>query len=167
MEEDQANLIIDDNEKKDERLVEARQRRYCNEIDVKFLKPKDVEIKFAGTNEDGEESAAFLGKAMIGALFLMFIILLTQFNSFYQAAITLSTVVLSTVGALTGLLITGQVFSVIMSGLGIVSLAGIIVNNSIVLIDTFNRLKNDAKSLNEAILHSLSLIHISEPTRPY
>ena len=115
---------------------------------------KDVEIKFAGTNEDGEESAAFLGKAMIGALFLMFIILLTQFNSFYQAAITLSTVVLSTVGALTGLLITGQVFSVIMSGLGIVSLAGIIVNNSIVLIDTFNRLKKDAKSLNEAILHS-------------
>ena len=115
---------------------------------------KDVEIKFAGTNEDGEESAAFLGKAMIGALFLMFIILLTQFNSFYQAAITLSTVVLSTVGALTGLLITGQVFSVIMSGLGIVSLAGIIVNNSIVLIDTFNRLKNDANSLNEAILHS-------------
>ena len=114
----------------------------------------EVEIKFAGTNEDGEESAAFLGKAMLGALFLMFIILLTQFNSFYQAAITLSTVVLSTVGALTGLLITGQVFSVIMSGLGIVSLAGIIVNNSIVLIDTFNRLKNDAKSLNEAILHS-------------
>ena len=115
---------------------------------------KDVEIKFGGTNEDGEESAAFLGRAMLGALFLMFIILLTQFNSFYQAAITLSTVVLSTVGALTGLLITGQVFSVIMSGLGIVSLAGIIVNNSIVLIDTFNRLRNDAKNLNEAILHS-------------
>ena len=114
----------------------------------------EVEIKFAGTNEDGEESAAFLGRAMLAALFLMFIILLTQFNSFYQAAITLSTVVLSTVGALTGLLITGQVFSVIMSGLGIVSLAGIIVNNSIVLIDTFNRLKDHAKNLNEAILHS-------------
>ena len=114
----------------------------------------EVEIKFAGTNEDGEESAAFLGRAMLAALFLMFIILLTQFNSFYQAAITLSTVVLSTVGALTGLLITGQVFSVIMSGLGIVSLAGIIVNNSIVLIDTFNRLKKHTKTLNEAILRS-------------
>ena len=114
----------------------------------------EVEIKFAGTNEDGEESAAFLGQAMLAALFLMFIILLTQFNSFYQAAITLSTVVLSTVGALTGLLITGQVFSVIMSGLGIVSLAGIIVNNSIVLIDTFNRLKKHTKTLNEAILRS-------------
>ena len=58
-----------------------------------------VNIKFAGTNEDGEESAAFLGRAMLGALFLMFVILLTQFNSFYQAAITLSTVVLSTLGA--------------------------------------------------------------------
>jgi multidrug efflux pump len=114
----------------------------------------DVNIKFAGTNEDGEESAAFLGKAMLGALFLMFVILLTQFNSFYQAAITLSTVVLSTVGALTGLLITGQVFSVIMSGLGIVSLAGIIVNNSIVLIDTFNRLKADHIDPIETIIHS-------------
>ena len=113
-----------------------------------------VNIKFAGTNEDGEESAAFLGRAMLGALFLMFIILLTQFNSFYQAAITLSTVVLSTVGALTGLLITGQVFSVIMSGLGIVSLAGIIVNNSIVLIDTYNRLKDDEVDPIETIIHS-------------
>ena len=114
----------------------------------------EVNIKFAGTNEDGEESAAFLGRAMLGALFLMFVILLTQFNSFYQAAITLSTVVLSTVGALTGLLITGQVFSVIMSGLGIVSLAGIIVNNSIVLIDTYNRLKNENIDPLETILHS-------------
>ena len=113
-----------------------------------------VNIKFAGTNEDGEESAAFLGRAMLGALFLMFVILLTQFNSFYQAAITLSTVVLSTVGALTGLLITGQVFSVIMSGLGIVSLAGIIVNNSIVLIDTYNRLKDDEVDPIETIIHS-------------
>ena len=113
-----------------------------------------VNIKFAGTNEDGEESAAFLGRAMLGALFLMFVILLTQFNSFYQAAITLSTVVLSTVGALTGLLITGQVFSVIMSGLGIVSLAGIIVNNSIVLIDTYNRLKDDKVDTIETIIHS-------------
>ena len=113
-----------------------------------------VNIKFAGTNEDGEESAAFLGRAMLGALFLLFVILLTQFNSFYQAAITLSTVVLSTVGALTGLLITGQVFSVIMSGLGIVSLAGIIVNNSIVLIDTYNRLKDDKVDPIETIIHS-------------
>ena len=91
---------------------------------------------------------------MIGALFLMFIILLTQFNSFYQAAITLSTVILSTIGALTGLMIVGQYFSVIMTGLGIVSLAGIIVNNSIVLIDTYNRLRTQHDDPLETILHS-------------
>ena len=116
--------------------------------------PNNVSIKFAGSNEEREESAAFLGNAMIGALFLMFIILLTQFNSFYQAIITLSTVILSTIGALTGIMIVGQYFSVIMTGLGIVSLAGIIVNNSIVLIDTYNRLKNDHDDPLETILHS-------------
>jgi Cation/multidrug efflux pump len=84
----------------------------------------------------------------------MFIILLTQFNSFYQAAITLSTVILSTIGALTGLMIVGQYFSVIMTGLGIVSLAGIIVNNSIVLIDTYNRLRVQHEDPIETILHS-------------
>ena len=116
--------------------------------------PKNVNIKFAGSDEEREESAKFLGNAMIGALFLMFIILLTQFNSFYQAAITLSTVILSTIGALTGLMIVGQYFSVIMTGLGIVSLAGIIVNNSIVLIDTYNRLKDQHEDPIETILHS-------------
>ena len=116
--------------------------------------PKNVFIKFAGSDEEREESAAFLGNAMIGALFLMFIILLTQFNSFYQAAITLSTVILSTIGALTGLMIVGQYFSVIMTGLGIVSLAGIIVNNSIVLIDTYNRLRAQHEDPIETILHS-------------
>ena len=116
--------------------------------------PKNVFIKFAGSDEEREESAAFLGNAMIGALFLMFIILLTQFNSFYQAAITLSTVILSTIGALTGLMIVGQYFSVIMTGLGIVSLAGIIVNNSIVLIDTYNRLRVQHEDPIETILHS-------------
>ncbi|MEC7831071.1 MAG: efflux RND transporter permease subunit [Pseudomonadota bacterium] len=116
--------------------------------------PNNVSIKFAGSNEEREESAAFLGNAMIGALFLMFIILLTQFNSFYQAIITLSTVILSTIGALTGIMIVGQYFSVIMTGLGIVSLAGIIVNNSIVLIDTYNRLRNDHDDPLETILHS-------------
>lgn len=118
--------------------------------------PSDVDIYFAGADEDRAESAAFLGKAMIAALFLMFIILLTQFNSFYQAAITLSTVVLSTVGALTGLLIVGQYFSVIMSGLGVVALAGIIVNNSIVMIDTYNRLKDESSDQIKVIIHASS-----------
>ncbi|MCF6199734.1 MAG: efflux RND transporter permease subunit, partial [Hyphomicrobiaceae bacterium] len=100
--------------------------------------PANIELKFKGADEDQKESGAFLAKAMMGALFMMFLILVTQFNSFYQTFITLSTVVLSVVGVLLGMMITGQTFSIIMTGTGVVALAGIVVNNSIVLIDTFN-----------------------------
>lgn len=107
--------------------------------------PDDVELKFRGADEDQKESGAFLVKAMGGALFMMFIILVTQFNSFYQTFITLLTVVLSLVGVLIGMMATGQTFSIIMTGTGVVALAGIVVNNSIVLIDTFNHFHNDLK----------------------
>lgn len=114
----------------------------------------DVKIKFRGANEEQQESASFLGGALIGALFLMFIILLTQFNSFYHSVLTLSTVVLSTMGVLIGMMVTGQAFSVIMTGTGIVALAGIVVNNSIVLIDTYQRLREDAMDVIEAVLRT-------------
>ena len=84
----------------------------------------------------------------------MFIILVTQFNSFYQALITLSTVILSIVGVLIGMMVTGQTFSIIMTGTGVVALAGIVVNNSIVLIDTYNRLKEDGINAIDAALRS-------------
>ena len=113
-----------------------------------------VKIKFRGANEEQAESANFLGGALIGALFLMFIILLTQFNSFYHSVLTLSTVVLSTMGVLIGMMVTGQTFSVIMTGTGIVALAGIVVNNSIVLIDTYQRLREDAMDAVEAVLRT-------------
>ena len=77
------------------------------------------------------------------AMALMAILLVTQFNSYYQAALILSSVLLSTAGVLLGLLTTGQTFSVILTGIGIVALAGIIVNNNIVLIDTFNVLRQE------------------------
>ncbi|MEM6462912.1 MAG: efflux RND transporter permease subunit [Pseudomonadota bacterium] len=105
--------------------------------------PDNVFLKFRGADEEQQESAAFLGQAAIAALFMMFIILLTQFNSFYQAALTLSTVVLAVSGVLIGMVVTGQRFSIIMTGTGIVALAGIVVNNAIVLIDTFNRLRSE------------------------
>lgn len=113
-----------------------------------------VRVTFRGANEEQAESASFLGGALIGALFLMFIILLTQFNSFYHSILTLSTVVLSTVGVLIGMVVTGQAFSVIMTGTGIVALAGIVVNNSIVLIDTYQRLREDAMDPVEAVLRT-------------
>ena len=76
-------------------------------------------------------------KAFAGALGLMFIILLAQFNSFYNSVLVLLAVVLSTVGVLIGMLVMDQTFSIIMTGTGIVALAGIVVNNNIVLIDTY------------------------------
>mgnify|MGYP000085242766 CR=1 FL=1 len=113
-----------------------------------------VTVKFRGANEEQAAAGDFLGKAMLAALFLMFIILLTQFNSFYFSVLTLSTVVLSTVGVLLGMMVTGQTFSIIMTGTGIVALAGIVVNNSIVLIDTYQRLLKDGMDEIEAILRT-------------
>lgn len=113
-----------------------------------------VTIKFRGANEEQAAAGDFLGKAMLAALFLMFIILLTQFNSFYYSVLTLSTVVLSTVGVLLGMMVTGQTFSIIMTGTGVVALAGIVVNNSIVLIDTYQRLLRDGMEEVEAVLRT-------------
>jgi multidrug efflux pump len=113
-----------------------------------------VNVRFRGANEEQAESAAFLGGALVAALFLMFIILLTQFNSFYHTGLTLSAVVLSVFGAMIGMIVTGQTFSVIMTGTGIVALAAIVVNNSIILIDTYQRLRKDTADVVEAVLRT-------------
>ncbi len=99
--------------------------------------PDGVNWEWTGDAEDQEESGAFLSKAFAGALGLMFIILLAQFNSVYNAVLVLLAVVLSTTGVLVGMLVMQQPFSIIMTGTGIVALAGIVVNNNIVLIDTY------------------------------
>jgi multidrug efflux pump len=115
--------------------------------------PENVQLRFRGADEEQKESEAFLGRAALGALFMMFIILLTQFNSFYQTFLTLSTVVMAITGVLIGMLVTGQTFSIIMTGTGVVALAGIVVNNAIILIDTFNRLREDGVSdVREAVI---------------
>jgi len=99
--------------------------------------PVGVEWEWTGDQEDQAESQEFLVTAFAGALGLMFIILLAQFNSFYNAVLVLLAVVLSTTGVLIGMLVMDQPFSIIMTGTGIVALAGIVVNNNIVLIDTY------------------------------
>lgn len=114
--------------------------------------PSSVSYRFRGADEEQQESGQFLAQAMAGSLFLMFIILLTQFNSFYQTILTLGTVVLAVFGVLLGIAITGQSFSIIMTGTGIVALAGIVVNNAIVLMDTFNRFRDDGLETIEAAL---------------
>ena len=115
-----------------------------------------VYLEFRGANEEQEDSAAFLVTAFSLSMALMAILLVTQFNSYYQAVLILSSVLLSTAGVLLGLLTTGQTFSIMLTGIGIVALAGIIVNNNIVLIDTYNHLRNEHKdwSLQEIIVHT-------------
>jgi len=99
--------------------------------------PNGVTSEWTGDQEEQAESMAFLITAFAGALGLMFIILLAQFNSIYNSVLVLLAVVLSTTGVLIGMLVMDQTFSIIMTGTGIVALAGIVVNNNIVLIDTY------------------------------
>ena len=99
--------------------------------------PDSITYEWTGDQEDQAESQAFLSSAFTAALGLMFIILLAQFNSLYNSVLVLVAVVLSTTGVLIGMLVMDQTFSIIMTGTGIVALAGIVVNNNIILIDTY------------------------------
>ena len=116
----------------------------------------DLNIQFRGANEEQAESIQFVSVAFGLSLLLMFVLLVTQFNSFYQALLILFAVVLSTAGVLLGLLITGSAFSAVLTGVGIVALAGIVVNNNIVLIDTYNHLRKEHPDLdyNQLILRT-------------
>ncbi|MDC1110970.1 efflux RND transporter permease subunit, partial [Gammaproteobacteria bacterium] len=109
----------------------------------------DIVTKFRGQQEETEEVAAFLSGAAVTALALMLILLVTQFNSFYQSLLVLSAVFMSIVGVLIGLMIMGKPFSTTMNGIAIVALSGIVVNNNIVLIDTFNRLVGEFPNLSK------------------
>jgi multidrug efflux pump len=122
-------------------LADDKVREIQHWLDTTATIDPSLRIVFRGANEEQNESMSFIGKAFALALALMAILLITQFNSFYQALLILTAVIMSTVGVLLGLVILDQAFSAIMTGVGIVALAGIIVNNNIVLIDTFNYLR--------------------------
>jgi multidrug efflux pump len=111
-----------------------------------------VVINFTGEDEDQREAQQFLMKAFVVALFMMAVILVTQFNSFYSAFLILFAVVMSTIGVMLGLLFTHQPFGIVMSGIGVIALAGIVVNNNIVLIDTFDTHRQRGLSTRDAVL---------------
>ncbi|GGK37555.1 efflux RND transporter permease subunit [Salinarimonas ramus] len=110
--------------------------------------------RMKGEDEEREKASAFLTSAFGAALFLIFAILLAQFNKFTSVLITLSAVVMSTIGVLIGLMVMGQAFGVVMTGIGIIANAGVIVNNNIVLIDTYDRLRREGVAAREAILRT-------------
>ncbi|MCR5876005.1 efflux RND transporter permease subunit [Phenylobacterium sp. J426] len=117
-----------------------------------------VTWKFTGADEEGQEAAQFFAAAMAASIFMMFVILLWQFNSFYGVLVTLSAVILSTVGVLLGILVnlagTFDYISVIMVGTGVVALFGVVVGHNIVLVDTFYHLRHEGYGADEAAVRA-------------
>ena len=115
-----------------------------------FDLPEGYTYEFTGEQQQQAEDMAFLGGALLLAVFLIFIILVTQFNSIISPFIVILSIVFSLIGVLLGYVITGSTISVIFTGVGIISLAGVVVNNAIVLIDYINLLirnKSDDQGL--------------------
>jgi multidrug efflux pump len=113
-----------------------------------------VKWKLVGEDEERDAAASFLGKAFGAALFLIFAVLLAQFNKLSSVGLVLSAIILSTIGVFIGLIVTGQAFGIVMTGVGIIALAGIVTNNNIVLIDTYDRLRHEGVPVEEAIIRT-------------
>ena len=116
--------------------------------------PKGVKVKFRGEDENSKESSSFIGIAFLAAVFMMGFVLLLQFNSFYSTFMILFSILLSTIGVVLGLTITRDPFSVVMTGLAIVSLAGVVVNNNIVLIDAYDEIKEKVSDPFDAVIRT-------------
>jgi multidrug efflux pump len=130
----------------DERLAALRQT-------FKTL-PPGVQIHFAGEDADQREAAQFLASAFVAALLLMSLVLIIQFNSLSQTMLVLSSIVFSTAGVLLGLMLLQQPLGIVMVGMGTIALAGVIVHNNIVLIDTYNELRHKGMSARDAALET-------------
>ena len=116
--------------------------------------PTGVNITFKGQDEDSQENSSFLGVAFISAIFFMGFVLLLQFNSFYSTFMILFSILLSTIGVILGLIIMRDPFSIVMTGLAVVSLAGVVVNNNIVLIDAFDEIKKKVSDPVDAVIRT-------------
>ncbi|MBT8045859.1 MAG: efflux RND transporter permease subunit, partial [Pontiella sp.] len=111
-------------------------------------------IQYTGDKEDQQESTAFLSKAFLLALAGIVVVLVLQFNSVLLPFVILLSIILSIIGVMWGLLLTRMHFSIIMTGVGIISLAGIVVNNAIVLVDCINQMKAKGLDTTEAVVHA-------------
>lgn len=121
---------------------------------VELKLPGGYQLAFSGEQEEQQKAIDFLGKAFLAALFLISLVLVTQFNSLSQTLIVMTSVILSLTGVLIGLLVTNTPFGVIMTGIGVISLAGVVVNNAIVLIDYINQLRAQGLPLREALIRA-------------
>ena len=111
-------------------------------------------VIFGGESEDIAETQAFLGSSFALSMCLMVLVLMLQFNSAWQTLVTMSAIILSSGGVFLGLWIMDRPFGIVMSGLGIIALAGVVVNNNIVLIDTFNEFRKKGYAAKHAAFHA-------------
>ncbi len=118
------------------------------------LDAQGIRWKLAGEDEEQKAAGAFLANAFGAAVVLIFVVLLAQFNNFLSVFLVLTAVIMSTIGVFLGLLIMGQPFGIVMTGIGIIALAGVVVNNNIVLIDTYDQLRHEGATKIPAILQT-------------
>lgn len=116
--------------------------------------PQSYRLDFTGQSKEQDEASAFLGKAFLIAILLIFLVLVIQFDSLNQPLIIMSAVIISLVGVFLGLIIFNMPFGIIMTGIGVISLAGVVVNNNIVLIDYTNQLRKRGMSREEAVINA-------------
>ena len=123
------------------------------EID-QFKSPPGVEVKMAGEQEEQQETMLFLGTALMISLGLILIILVTQFNSITKPLIILSEILFSIIGVLLGVTIFGMEMSIVMSGVGIIALAGIVVRNGILLVEFTELMMEQGMDVKDAIIEA-------------
>jgi len=116
--------------------------------------PKGIEVKQTGEAEDQAETGAFLGKALLISLMIIFLILVTQFNSVSKPFIILSEIIFSIIGVLLGIALFKMNFVVVMTGMGIVGLAGIVVKNGILLVEFTDELRARGLKTRQAIIEA-------------
>jgi len=133
-----------------ENAVRAEVAEYIETTDA----PADLHLRLGGANDEQRESQEFLGNAFIIAVFLILVVLVAQFNRFDLPLIILASVTLSLIGVLWGLVITGMSFGIIMTGIGVISLAGVVVNNAIVLLDYVEQLRQRGLSMYDALIEA-------------
>ncbi len=131
-------------------VLQAQVAEYMASMDL----PPNIRWEMVGSDQESDEAAAFLGQAFGVAIFLIFALLLAQFNKFTYVWLVLSAVVMSTIGVLLGLVVMEMPFSIVMTAVGTIALAGVVVNNNIVLIDTYAHLRNKGVDKMEAVLET-------------
>ncbi|MDP6522204.1 MAG: efflux RND transporter permease subunit [SAR324 cluster bacterium] len=129
-------------------VLVMKAKQVLNKLDL----PQGVTYQFTGEDENRKESQIFIGRALIIAVLLILVVMVAQFNSIALPLIVISSVLMSVMGVIIGLIVHDRPFGIIMTGVGTVALAGIVVNNAIVMLDYVIRLRKKGYQRNEAMI---------------